>query len=169
MDYTQGAMVNTVKGAYTPNYSSPMSQGTRCHQLGLYMVLESPLSMLCDSPTNYRLLGGKCTDFIAKVPTTWDETRVLAGELGKYVVTARRKGNTWYVGGITNWDARNVKIDTSLLGNSSWTMEAFTDGVNAHRRADDYRHENGKSISAGSTIDVHMAPGGGFAIMLTAK
>ncbi|MGN0213336.1 MAG: glycoside hydrolase family 97 protein [Muribaculaceae bacterium] len=169
MDYTQGAMINTVKGAYTPNYSSPMSQGTRCHQLGLYMVLESPLSMLCDSPTNYRLLGGKCTDFIAKVPTTWDETRVLAGEIGKYVVTARRKGNTWYVGGITNWDARDVKVDTSVLGSGSWTMESFTDGVNAHRRADDYRHTTGKSIPAGETIDVHMAPGGGFALVLTAK
>ena len=169
MDYTQGAMVNTVKGAYTPNWSSPMSQGTRCHQLGLYMVLDSPLSMLCDSPTNYRILGGKCTDFIAQVPTTWDETRVLAGEMGKYVITARRKGSTWYVGGITNWDARDVKVDTSLLGSGSWTMESFTDGVNAHRRADDYRHATGKPVAAGSAIDLHMAPGGGFAVILRSK
>ncbi len=143
MDYTQGAMVNTVKGAYTPNWSSPMSQGTRCR--------------------------GKCTDFIAQVPTTWDETRVLAGEMGKYVITARRKGSTWYVGGITNWDARDVKVDTSLLGSGSWTMESFTDGVNAHRRADDYRHATGKPVAASSAIDLHMAPGGGFAIILRSK
>ena len=169
LDYTQGAMINSVKGAYAPSNSLPMSQGTRCHQLGLYMVFDSPLSMLCDSPTNYRILGGDCTRFIAKVPTTWDETRVLAGEIGKYVVTARRKGSTWYVGGITNWDARDVKVDTSLLGSGSWTMESYTDGVNAHRRADDYRHATGKPVAASSAIDLHMAPGGGFAIILRSK
>ena len=169
LDYTQGAMINSVKGAYAPSNSLPMSQGTRCHQLGLYMVFDSPLSMLCDSPTNYRILGGDCTGFIAKVPTTWDETRVLAGEIGKYVVTARRKGSTWYVGGITNWDARDVKVDTSVLGSGSWTMESFTDGINATRRADDFSHKTATTVAAGSTIDLHMAPGGGFAIILRAK
>ena len=169
LDYTQGAMINSVKGAYAPSNSLPMSQGTRCHQLGLYMVFDSPLSMLCDSPTNYRILGGDCTRFIAKVPTTWDETRVLAGEIGKYVVTARRKGSTWYVGGITNWDARDVKVDTSVLGSGSWTMESFTDGINATRRADDFCHKTATTVAAGSAIDLHMAPGGGFAIILRAK
>ena len=169
LDYTQGAMINSVKGAYAPSNSLPMSQGTRCHQLGLYMVFDSPLSMLCDSPTNYRILGGDCTGFIAKVPTTWDETRVLAGEIGKYVVTARRKGSTWYVGGINNWDARDVKVDTSVLGSGSWTMESFTDGINATRRADDFSHKTATTVAAGSTIDLNMAPGGGFAIILRAK
>ena len=169
LDYTQGAMINSVKGAYAPSNSLPMSQGTRCHQLGLYMVFDSPLSMLCDSPTNYRILGGDCTRFIAKVPTTWDETRVLAGEIGKYVVTARRKGSTWYVGGITNWDARDIKVDTSVLGSGSWTMESFTDGINATRRADDFCHKTATTVAAGSTIDLHMAPGGGFAIILRSK
>lgn len=169
LDYTQGAMINSVKGAYAPSNSLPMSQGTRCHQLGLYMVFDSPLSMLCDSPTNYRILGGDCTGFIAKVPTTWDETRVLAGEIGKYVVTARRKGSTWYVGGITNWDARDIKVDTSVLGSGSWTMESFTDGINATRRADDFCHKTATTVAAGSAIDLHMAPGGGFAIILRAK
>ena len=169
LDYTQGAMINSVKGAYAPSNSLPMSQGTRCHQLGLYMVFDSPLSMLCDSPTNYRILGGDCTRFIAKVPTTWDETRVLAGEIGKYVVTARRKGSTWYVGGITNWDARDIKVDTSVLGSGSWTMESFTDGINATRRADDFSHKTATAVAAGSAIDLHMAPGGGFAIILRAK
>ena len=169
LDYTQGAMINSVKGAYAPSNSLPMSQGTRCHQLGLYMVFDSPLSMLCDSPTNYRILGGDCPGFIAKVPTTWDETRVLTGEIGKYVVTARRKGSTWYVGGITNWDARDVKVDTSVLGSGSWTMESFTDGGNATRRADDFSHKMATTVAAGSTSDLHMAPGGGFAIILRAK
>jgi alpha-glucosidase len=167
MDYTQGAMLNAVKNSYRPNYSEPMSQGTRCHQLGLYMVLEAPLSMLCDNPTNYRTLGGECTDFIAEVPTVWDETIVLEGEMSKYVITARRKGNQWYVGGINNWDARNVVIDTKFLGEGAWTLTSFTDGVNADRRADDFKYSTGTALNAGQKINVHMASGGGFALKFT--
>ena len=94
---------------------------------------------------------------------------MLAGEIGKYVVTARRKGSTWYVGGITNWDARDVKVDTSVLGSGSWTMESFTDGINATRRADDFSHKTATTVAAGSAIDLHMAPGGGFAVILRSK
>lgn len=96
MDYTQGAMINAACGTYHPNWSEPMSQGTRCHQLALYIVFESPLNMLCDAPTNYER-ETECTELIASIPTVWDETRVLAGSVGKYVVTARRKGNDYQV------------------------------------------------------------------------
>lgn len=102
MDYTQGAMRNATRNNYRPVNSEPMSQGTRCHQLALYVVLDSPLNMLCDSPTAY-LHEKECTEFIAAIPTVWDETRILGGRLGEYIVTARRKGSTWYVGGITDW------------------------------------------------------------------
>ena len=166
MDYTQGAMLNAVKGRYRPVYSEPMSQGTRCHQLGLYMILESPLSMLCDSPTNYLELGGPCTDFIAQVPTVWDETVVLMGKIGEYIVTARRSGETWYIGGITNWNARNVEIPTAFLGQGNWKMISFVDGKNAHRRASDYAYRTDGTLKAGETLKLHMAPGGGFAIKL---
>ncbi len=168
-DYTQGAMINAIRQDYRPNNALPMSQGTRCHQLGMYMVFDSPLSMLCDSPTNYRFLGGKCTQFIAEVPTVWDETKVLDGEIGKYIITARRKGNVWYVGGITNWDARDITVNTSALGNNAWTMELFADGANATHRADDYRYTTGTDVAAGKTITIHMAPGGGFAMKLIKK
>lgn len=164
MDYTQGAMLNAAKGTYHPNNAEPMSQGTRCHQLGLYMILESPLSMLCDSPTKYRTLGGPCVDFIAQVPTVWDETRVLAGEMGHYIVTARRKGDVWYVGGITNWSARDVDIPTSFLGNGTWKVQSFIDGTNAHRLATDYKFTAGQECRSGESIHIHMAPGGGFAL-----
>ena len=165
MDYTQGAMRNAARYHHQVCGSEPMSQGTRCHQLGLYMILESPLCMLCDNPTNYRLLGGPCTDFIAKVPTVWDETIVLCGEMGKYVVTARRSGSTWYIGGITNWEARDVEIPTSFLSSGSHTLTSFVDGVNADRRGDDYKYSTG-TLSAGSTLKLHMAPGGGFALVV---
>ncbi len=166
MDYTQGAMRNAAKGHYYPCNSEPMSMGTRCHQLGLYMILESPLSMLCDSPTNYMELGGPCTDFIAQVPTVWDETKVLSGEIGQYIVTARRKGNTWYIGGITNWDARDVEVPTDFLGSGAYQAEMFLDGMNAHRRGDDYHYIREQRTFSGP-LKVHLAPGGGFAIKLS--
>lgn len=101
VDYTQGAMVNAARHNFRPVNSQPMAPGTRSHQLALYMILYSPLNMLCDSPSNYRR-EQECTDFIASVPTVWDETKVLDGKLGEYIVTARRKGDDWYIGGITN-------------------------------------------------------------------
>ena len=164
MDYTQGAMINAIKANYYPANSEPMSQGTRCHQLGLYVVLESPLNMLCDSPTNY-LKETECTDFIADIPTTWDETVILDGKIGDYVVVARRSGNDWYIGGITNWDARDLKIDTSFLGGQSYKLSLFKDGVNADRKASDYKLT--QSTYQGSSMNIHLAPGGGFAMKLS--
>ncbi|MCQ2273931.1 MAG: glycoside hydrolase family 97 protein [Bacteroidales bacterium] len=160
MDYTQGAMRNAAWGCYHPSWSEPMSQGTRCHQLALYVVLESPLNMLCDSPTNYE----KEPDFaklLAGIPTVWDETRVLCGEVGEYIVTARRKGNAWYVGGITNWTERTVEVDLSeLAAGRTMKAELYRDGVNANRKGSDYCKEK-MSTPIGS-LTVHMAPGGGF-------
>jgi alpha-glucosidase len=164
MDYTQGAMLNTIKGQYKPNYYEPMSQGTRCNQLALYVILESPLNMLCDNPSNYER-EPECTKFISAIPTTWDETKVIDGKLGEYVVTARRKGDTWYIGGITNWDARDLEVDLSILGEKAYSGKLFKDGVNAHRIGRDYQSE---AIQAkkGDKMKIHLAPGGGFALVL---
>ena len=159
MDYTQGAMLNGCRNSFRPCWNEPMSQGTRCHQLALYIVLESPLNMLCDSPTNYDR-EERYTMFVAKIPTVWDETRVLQGEVGEYIVTARRKGNTWYIGGITNWTERDVEIDLRQLGIESAHVELFRDGANAHRRGSDY--DNILFTNPLTTFKVHMAPGGGF-------
>ncbi len=114
LDYTQGAMRNAAKGCYFPCYSEPMSQGTRCRQLALYVVFESPLNMLCDTPSNY-VREKESVDFISGIPTVWDETRVLDAKMGEYIVTARRKGDTWYIGGITDWQERDIELDFSFL------------------------------------------------------
>ena len=165
MDYTQGAMHNATRSSYYPCNQQPMSQGTRCHQLALYMVLDAPLNMLCDSPSNYRK-EPESTSFIADVPTVWDETVVLAGEMGKYVVTARRKGDTWWIGGITDWTPRDLEVDLAPLALASGSsMEMFVDGVNAHRNAGDYKRIS-KAVPSDGKLPLHLAPGGGFAVKI---
>ncbi len=162
MDYTQGAMHNATRSSYYPCGQQPMSQGTRCHQLALYMVLDAPLNMLCDSPSNYRK-EPESTAFIADVPTVWDETLVLDGKIGEYIVTARRKGDTWWIGGITDWTPRDIEVDlTALSLGAGSKMELFADGVNAHRNANDYAKSD-MSVAPGSKLKLHLAPGGGFA------
>ena len=207
-DYTQGAMKNAAKDAFASIYPEPMSQGTRCHQMGSYMIFESPLAMLCDNPSNY-MKEQECTDFIAKIPTTYDETVVLAAEVGEYIVMARRKGSEWYIGGLTNWTPRDLTLDLSFLSPTSGTTpgsptststpgpntstatpgpkhstphstlstidrkplifsaELFTDGVNAHRVGIDYKRTEIDLIPG--TFDVHLAPGGGFAMRIWPK
>lgn len=167
LDYTQGAMRNATKNNYRPVNSEPMSQGTRCHQLAQYVVFESPLNMLCDSPSNY-LAESECTAFIAEIPTTWDETVALNGEIAKYVTIARRKGDVWYVGSMTNWDARSMELDLSFLGEGNYTAEIFRDGLNAHRVAKDYKKEI-TDIPAGRKLTVNMVPGGGVVLKIREK
>ena len=164
MDYTQGAMRNATMANYRACNSEPMSQGTRCHQLALYMILDSPFNMLCDTPSNYER-EQECTDFISAVPTVWDETIVLDGKMGEYIITARRSGDTWYIGGITSWDARDLELDLSFLDDKAYSGKLFKDGVNAHRIARDYKSE---AIQAkkGDKMKLHLAPGGGFALVL---
>ena len=164
MDYTQGAMLNGGKWNYHPCWMEPMSQGTRCHQLALYIVLESPLNMLCDSPTHYEK-EPDYTRFVASIPTVWDETRVLQGEVGEYIVTARRKGDTWYIGGITNWTERDVEIDLKRLTDRAVNIELYTDGINAHRKGSDYKLSTLNFQL--STLKIHLASGGGFVARIT--
>lgn len=164
IDYTQGAMRNAVKESYYPCYSEPMSQGTRCRQLALYVIFESPLNMLCDTPSNYER-EAECSNFITRIPTVWDETRVLDGKLGEYIITARRKGNIWYVGGITNWLERDVELDFSFLGEQVFCGTLFKDGVNAHRVGRDYCCET-INVDRKTNLKIHLAPGGGFVIRL---
>ena len=161
-DYTQGAMRNATRSNYYPCNTEPMSQGTRCHQLAEYLVFDAPLTMLCDSPTNYRQ-EAECTSLIASIPTVWDETIALDGKIAEYVVIARRSGSKWYVGALGNWDARDLEIDLSRLGIGAKEGEAYVDGVNAHRKASDYRREK---VSVGGTWKVHLAPGGGAVLVL---
>ncbi len=163
MDYTQGAMKNAQKNNFAAIYTEPMSQGTRCRQLVEYVIFESPFNMLCDSPSNY-LKEDECTQFIANVPTTWDETIVLDGKVGEYLVIARRKDFRWYVGAITNWEERDIEIDLSVLPNfSAKSGRIFRDGVNANRVAKDYVSEQAQVM--GNQVKVHLAKGGGMVLL----
>ncbi|MBQ9193163.1 MAG: glycoside hydrolase family 97 protein [Bacteroidales bacterium] len=161
-DYTQGAMRNATRGNYRPVNTEPMSQDTRCHQLAEYLVFDAPLTMLCDSPSNY-LQEPECTEFIASVPTVWDETVALDGKIAEYVVIARRSGSTWYVGVLGNWDARDLEIDLSPLGIGVARGVSFVDGANAHRAARDYRKAD---VRVNGKWNVHLAPGGGAVLVL---
>jgi len=159
MDYTQGAMKNANKNNFAAIYTEPMSQGTRCRQLAEYVIFESPFNMLCDSPSNY-LKEDECTQFIANVPTTWDETIVLDGKVGEYLVIARRKDFRWYVGAITNWEERDIELDLSVLPNfGAKSGHIFRDGINANRVAKDYVSEQIQAM--GNKVKVHLAEGGG--------
>jgi len=161
MDYTPGAMRNSNKENFRPINSNPMSQGTRCQQLAMYVVFEAPLQMLSDNPTIY-MKEQECTDFITRIPTTFDETVALDGKVGEYAALARKKGDTWFAGAMTNWIARDLTLDFSFIGEGDYQALVFKDGINADRDATDYKKDVIK-ISRNSKLNIHLAPGGGWA------
>jgi len=161
MDFTPGAMLNAQKESFRPIHDRPMSLGTRCHQLAMYVVYESPLQMLSDSPSNY-LREPQAMEFLAPVPSEWDETKVLAGKIAEYVVVARRNGKDWYAGAMTNWTPREVEIDLSFLPDGNFSMVSYQDGINADRMGSDYRQVKGE-VSKSTKLKVKLAPGGGWA------
>lgn len=160
MDYTPGAMVNMQKRDFTPVFYRPASQGTRVHQMAMYVVYESPLQMLADSPSNYSR-NPECTSFIAGVPVTWDQTEVVAARVADYIAVARRKDDTWYLGALTDWDARTLEADLSFLPHGEYIVEIFSDGINADRHGEDYIHETVRMHLPGP-VTLKMAPGGGW-------
>lgn len=164
MDYTPGAMLNATKEQFRPVYNRPMSQGTRCHQLAMYVIFESPLQMLCDSPSNY-LKEPECLDFLARVPTVWDATKVLDAKVGEYVLIARRNGNEWYIGAMTNWTPREFTVNLSFLEDVEYSIEIYQDGINADRNAMDYKKVV-RSVTKHEKLSIHLAPGGGWVARL---
>jgi len=161
MDYTPGAMLNATKAGFAQVFDRPMAMGTRCHQLAMYVVFESPLQMLADSPSNY-LREPEAMEFLSAVPSVWDETRVLDAKIAEYVVVARRKGRDWYIGAMTNWTPRDLEIDLSFLGEGSFRMETYQDGVNANRMASDYKLVK-SAVKKDAKMKLHLAEGGGWA------
>ncbi|MEG1585681.1 MAG: glycoside hydrolase family 97 protein [Bacteroidales bacterium] len=160
VDYTQGAMRNAAKGAYRPISHKAMSQGTRCRQLATYVVFESPLNMLCDAPTSYEK-EPECTEFIAAIPTIWDDTHAMPSEITKYITIARRKGSSWYVAALNDWSKRSMELDLSFLDEGNYRMVIFKDGINADRTATDYVKEI-IPVPADRKMNIQMAPGGGW-------
>lgn len=168
VDYTPGAMRNASKKNFKDIYYNPMSQGTRCHQLAAYIIHDSPLTMLVDNPTIYKR-EQECTDFIVSIPNTGiEETRILQGKMGESIVTARRVGTDWYVGGMTDWNARNIVIDFSFLDKGTYEVVLFRDGANANKQAEDYKKETFE-VNSTTQKEISMASGGGFAMTITKK
>lgn len=160
MDYIPGTMNNAQKHEFRPVGDRPMGLGTRAHDIALFVILESPMQMLPDAPSDY-YRERECTEFIAQIPVEWDETRVLEAKVGDYVVLARRRGDVWFVGAITDWQARQFDLRFDFLGPSPYEMEFLRDGVNAATRAIDYRKEK-KTVTADATMKIDLAPGGGW-------
>lgn len=165
MDYTPGAMVNAQQKNFQISWNRPMSMGTRCHQMAMYVVFESPLQMLADNPSNY-IKEDECTRFISKIPTVWDETKVLKAKIGEVVAIARRNGDKWYIGAMSNMDPRSLQLDFSFLPEGKYKIQIFQDGKNAHRYASDYKTLNG-FVSKDDLFTIELAPGGGWAAILT--
>ncbi len=165
MDYTPGATINATKNDFSISWEHPMSQGTRAHQAAIFTAYESPLTMLCDSPSNY-YRNSEFTSYIASIPTVWDETRALEAKAGDYLLIARRSGDKWYVAGLNDWTARSLSFKADFLGKGKYKVKIFRDGVNADKWAEDYRIEN-TTADASSSFDVQMASGGGWAAIFT--
>ncbi len=167
MDYTPGAMLNAHEDKFRSIHDEPMSQGTRSHQVALYVVFESPLQTLADSPVHYDANAGSL-EFIKKIPTTWDETVPIAGEMGKYVAVAKRKSNDWYIGAI-NGSEKPVHLDIQLdfLPEGDWVITSHSDGVNADTQAKDSKVET--TELKGTSLSVDVARGGGYAAIITRK
>ncbi|MCF8368514.1 MAG: glycoside hydrolase family 97 protein [Bacteroidales bacterium] len=167
MDYTPGALVNATKENFKPIYTQPMSMGTRCHQLAMYVVYESPLQMLCDNPSNY-LREPECMDFLSAVPTVWDSTVVLKAKIGEVIALARKKGEEWYIGAMTNWQPTELEIDLSFLSEGEYNADIWQDGTNANRYASDFKKTK-QTLTADKKLKLKLAPGGGWAAILSLK
>ena len=160
MDFTPGAMLNATKDEFKANWSRPMAYGTRCHQLGMYVIYESPLQMLADSPSNY-YHEPAAMDFLSKVPTVWDQTIGIDGKVGDFIIMARRSGSQWYIGGMTDWTSRDATIKLDFLPEGEHTLTLWQDGPNADKAAVDCITKK-ITVSKGQTITIPMAKGGGF-------
>jgi alpha-glucosidase len=163
VDFHLGGFRCVSRAEFEPRDREPVVMGTRCHNLALYVVYENPMPMVADAPSAYE--GQTGFDFLAEVPTTWDETRFLAGEPGEYVVLARRQGDRWYLAGITNWTAREIEVPLPMLDTAGGDATIYVDGSMdpSEPNAISRRHER---VTAGSPLRISMAPGGGFVAVL---
>ena len=168
VDYTQGAYINSTKEGFEINYHKPMSQGTRAHQVATYVVFDSPLAMLCDTPSHY-LADVPCTEFITSIPTVFEQTHIIAGQIGEYIVTTREKDGKWYVGALTNWDEREVIINLSFLEKGKqYTAKLLADAADSSVKPEKYKIST-IDVDSASEILVKLAKGGGAAFIIEAK
>lgn len=165
MDYTPGAMLHYNQEDWKPNFFRPSALGTRCQQLAAYIILDSPLQMLAES-ISYYLQDTTTLNYLSNVPVVWDEIIPLKGLLGDYAVTAKRKGDKWYIGGVNNWGAKELAIDLSVLGDLGKNIQIFSDGINAHYMGQDYNYSITK-VPENKQLKIKMASGGGFVMIIS--
>ncbi len=165
MDYIPGTMRNSTKDNFRPIGDCPMGQGTRAHAMALFVILSSPMEMLPDSPSDY-YREKECTEFIAKIPVEWNETRLLKGKISQYTVLARRTGEDWFVGAITNQNERILEIATDFLKQGRYHIQIIEDGLNANLRAEDYKKTE-FNFSSGEKLKLKLAAGGGWVARIT--
>jgi alpha-glucosidase len=165
MDYIPATMRNSTKDNFRPVSDYPMGQGTRAHSMALFVILSSPLIMLPDSPSDY-YREKACIDFLKKIPVVWDDTRLLMGKIARYTILAHRSGNEWYVGAITDWNERTIDLETGFLEQGKYRLEAIEDGINANKRAEDYKKIE-MDFQAGDTLKLKLASGGGWVAHIT--
>ncbi len=163
VDYHLGGFRAASRSKFKPQDELPMVLGTRCQQLALYVVYENPMPMVCDVPSAYE--GQPGFDFIVDVPTTWDETRFVAGEAGEYVVIARRSGDTWYLGGITNWTLRELKLPLTFLGAGKFGAKLYLDRSLDGENPNELQIET-REVATGDTLNITFASGGGMAAVI---
>ena len=163
MDYTAGAFDNQTEDSFVARNASPQVMGTRAQQLALYVVYENPVPMVSDSPQNYAGEAAAAFQFLKDVPTTWDETHVVGGEVGEYSSVVRRHGKEWYLGSTTNWTPRDLNIPLTFLGSGKFTAEVYEDGPNAATQPKQVNIRK-VSVTATSSLNIKLAPGGGAAV-----
>ncbi|HVW58383.1 MAG TPA: glycoside hydrolase family 97 protein [Puia sp.] len=165
MDYEPGILNNATKKGFRPIEGMVMSQGTRCHQLAMFIVYDNPMQIFSGNPSQ-GLGEPEFMELLGSIPTTWDDTRILAGKVSEYILTARRSGDSWFIGGMTNWTARDLTVDLGFLGPGDYKATVCKDGVNADRYAADYSLNKDIFVKKSDTLSFHLAPGGGLVIRL---
>lgn len=164
MDYTPGAMGNAQKIDHHISFDRPFSQGTRCHEVSKYIIFESPLQMLCDTPSRY-IKEKETVDIITQIPVVWDATKVIEAKISDYLVIARRSGDNWYIGGMTDWNARDFDIRLDFLSDGLYDVQIMQDGINANKYAEDYKITTA-TVSKDSNLKAQLSKGGGWIAIL---
>jgi alpha-glucosidase len=164
MDYTPGGFLNRSREKFKTNVKPTQVMGTRCHELAKFVIYYSPLCCVCDHPRNYE--GQPGLEFLRVVPTVWDDTKVINGEVGEYITMARKSGEKWFVGAMTNWTGRSLEIGLDFLGEGKYTANIFADAPDSEENAEKLIEEK-RTVTAKDKLTIKMAPGGGFAAYLT--
>ncbi|MBO0321804.1 glycoside hydrolase family 97 protein [Muricauda sp. CAU 1633] len=165
LDFTPGGLDNVHKENFMARFDRPMAMGTRAHQVAMYVVYEAPLQMLSDTPSNY-YREDETTSFIAKIPTTWDDTVVLEAKVSDYILLARKNGNTWYVAGMNDDTPKEFTLDFSFLGEGNYKIQIFKDGINSDKNARDYVVEEA-TVNSNTTMDIKLNKSGGWVAIAT--